>query len=862
MDDISGNNPGLRSNLARWTILSVAALFAAFSFYQIFSYTFVSFVVIAVSSIVASLIGKYEMSVPGTEIKFRPKVVLAFWGAMWLGVGGAAILGSLASASKKESASKYTMNDALRIASDTIAAFLGALAFQVSLIYYAGSKPAAIGGFNIPNEVVAASFLMAITHFAVSLALAAIINTTSDVEHRVKDLPVQQIAKGYFTTLSATIVLFLVFNHFGIEFGLVILPLVIFADIAFKIHIRSLELKTRQISEASRVHMATVEALATAIDARDQVGIGHVRRTQIYAVGIGNVMGLSDDEINALRTGALLHDIGKLAVPDHILNKPGRLTPGEMEKTKIHSSVGASILEKVGFPYPVVPIVKYHHECWDGSGYPEGLRGNNIPITARILAIADTFDTLRGARPYRHAVPRDEACDFLRSRAGSQFDPTIVDLFLRNLRIFENEIDAQGLTYEKTIEGPAVGSIVLDESATPNYVEQIKRANHEVFTLYSLARDFSGSLNLDETLSLFTRKIAEFIPFDTSVVYLLDESGETATAAYAHGLNRSVLSNKQIKLGEGATGYALKKLRPVENVDPALDFAFSDTEIGRDYSAMLSLPILADEKLIGAVSLYSCELSNYQDEHVRLLDTVSRIAADAIEKALKHAEAQIYALTDPMTGLPNSRSLQIEFDKEVTRASRTDSSFQLLVLDLDGFKSVNDTYGHKTGDNMLKEVGRVIREQLREYDFLSRYGGDEFVAIIPETNLADIKRLKRRIVEAVSNFVMPVNDEAFAGVGISLGSASYPSQGETFDELIVAADKAMYLTKAINRQRKLVTIPTETQAGLQPPGESSSTTIDTIIDPIEVTATHDRKNGSDQIADAEELRMIASSAIN
>lgn len=862
MDDISGNNPGLRSNLARWTILSVAALFAAFSFYQIFSYTFVSFVVIAVSSIVASLIGKYEMSVPGTEIKFRPKVVLAFWGAMWLGVGGAAILGSLASASKKESASKYTMNDALRIASDTIAAFLGALAFQVSLIYYAGSKPAAIGGFNIPNEVVAASFLMAITHFALSLALAAIINTTSDVEHRVKDLPVQQIAKGYFTTLSATIVLFLVFNHFGIEFGLVILPLVIFADIAFKIHIRSLELKTRQISEASRVHMATVEALATAIDARDQVGIGHVRRTQIYAVGIGNVMGLSDDEINALRTGALLHDIGKLAVPDHILNKPGRLTPGEMEKTKIHSSVGASILEKVGFPYPVVPIVKYHHECWDGSGYPEGLRGNNIPITARILAIADTFDTLRGARPYRHAVPRDEACDFLRSRAGSQFDPTIVDLFLRNLRIFENEIDAQGLTYEKTIEGPAVGSIVLDESATPNYVEQIKRANHEVFTLYSLARDFSGSLNLDETLSLFTRKIAEFIPFDTSVVYLLDESGETATAAYAHGLNRSVLSNKQIKLGEGATGYALKKLRPVENVDPALDFAFSDTEIGRDYSAMLSLPILADEKLIGAVSLYSCELSNYQDEHVRLLDTVSRIAADAIEKALKHAEAQIYALTDPMTGLPNSRSLQIEFDKEVTRASRTDSSFQLLVLDLDGFKSVNDTYGHKTGDNMLKEVGRVIREQLREYDFLSRYGGDEFVAIIPETNLADIKRLKRRIVEAVSNFVMPVNDEAFAGVGISLGSASYPSQGETFDELIVAADKAMYLTKAINRQRKLVTIPTETQAGLQPPGESSSTTIDTIIDPIEVTATHDRKNGSDQIADAEELRMIASSAIN
>ena len=194
-----------------------------------------------------------------------------------------------------------------------------------------------------------------------------------------------------------------------------LLALSITAYVAYRIHVRSLEGKTTEVMEASRIHLATVEALATAIDARDQLGVGHVRRIQIYAVGMGRLLELSDAEIDALRTGALLHDIGKLAVPDHILNKPGSLSHAEMEKVKTHSSVGASILEKVGFPNPVVPTVKYHHEFWDGSGYPEGLRGAHIPLTARILAVADSFDTLRGERPYRPAVSKDEACNFLRA---------------------------------------------------------------------------------------------------------------------------------------------------------------------------------------------------------------------------------------------------------------------------------------------------------------------------------------------------------------------------------------------------------------------------------------------------------------
>ncbi|HVF46300.1 MAG TPA: HD domain-containing phosphohydrolase [Pyrinomonadaceae bacterium] len=207
--------------------------------------------------------------------------------------------------------------------------------------------------------------------------------------------------------LITTAVLGLLFTRLGLELLYVIVPVVAPAACAYRIQHDQLRQKTRQIVEASRLHLATVEALATAIDARDQVGVGHVRRTQIYAVGMGEILGLSPEEIDAIRTGALLHDIGKLAVPDHILNKPDGLSPAEFEKTKIHSRVGASILEKVGFDSPVVPTVKYHHENWDGTGYPAGLKGESIPLTARILGLADAFDTMRAARPHRAAMTRE-----------------------------------------------------------------------------------------------------------------------------------------------------------------------------------------------------------------------------------------------------------------------------------------------------------------------------------------------------------------------------------------------------------------------------------------------------------------------
>lgn len=784
--------------------LSIAAL--GYSAYLSLGLSAVQITTLIVGTVASVFLNTYEFKIPKTQTVISAKELVAFWGVIWLGIPGGVLLAAGAGMARFYVSNRAKKQALFGVFVHLFSTFVAANVFYLTLEKWAGFTHRSVAENAIGFEwlAVATAAMVGSHYFLYSLITSSFLKIESNYSFSgLWKKNFAWTAGSYLLAAAAALALHLLFLEFGLAFGLVILPSAIVAHIAHKIHVRRLEQKTKEITEASRIHLAMVEALATAIDARDQVGIGHVRRTQIYAVGMGKLMNLSTDEIQALNTGALLHDIGKLAVPDHILNKPGRLTPAEMEKTKIHSSVGAAILDNINFPYPVVPTIKFHHETWDGTGYPDGLAKEEIPITARVLSVADAYDTLRGARPYRPAVSRDEARRFLLNGSGTQFDPKIVDVFLRNLRQFEAEVEAHGLSYKFDSETETKPDNQGEDFTDQSYVEQIKRANREVFTLYELAKIFSSALNLTDTLRLFSEKIGQFVPFDTCAIYLIDEKREDACAVYVEGKNSAALKGKRVKIGEGATGYVLKKRQSVHNINPGLDFSFSQLDFIQEYSAMVSLPLIANEKLVGAVSLYSCELDNYEDEHMRLLETVSRIASDAIYKSLQHAETESRALTDPMTQLPNARSLQIEFEKEFARASRNGSSFHVLMIDLDGFKSVNDTFGHKIGDLLLKEVGKVMLDQLREYDFLARYAGDEFVAIVPETSHEDINDLCRRIEKAVSEYSLPLNEGKAASVGVSLGSACYPNHGETLDQIIVSADKAMYAIKA-SRKRKMM----------------------------------------------------------
>lgn len=781
-----------------WYVMLVASVtVSAIAIEMAAQFPFYKITVLLSAVFISVLLSQYELRLPKTQIEISVGNVIAIWGVFWLGLSGGVLLGAAASSSKLLRERKITATGVFSICLTILSVSAAATVFSI-LYPVATNSDSGWAVLRDRDLIISGTVVMtAIIFLNFNLLDLAFRLFDGSMLGRFGRIFARRSIE-VFPIIGTTVVLCLLFAQFGISFGLVVVPIAVFAILAYRIHLKRLEQKTAQILEASRVHLATVEALATAIDARDQIGQGHVRRTQIYAVGLGEILGLNEDEINALRTGALLHDIGKLAVPDNILSKPGTLTPAELEKAKIHASVGASILETVGFGYPVVPTVKYHHEFWNGAGYPDGLCGEDIPLTARILAIADNFDTLRSDRPYRRAMTRENARDILSSGAGTQFDPTLIGVFLKKLSSFEAEIEKQGLSYNFD-ERAIVHAI---ESEGQNFVDQIKLANREVFTLFELAREFGGSENPGEILEMFTSRISELVPFDTCAIYLLDNTSQAASAVHVKGKNRSVLESNVIKAGNGASGMALKSRSVIKNVNPDLDFSIAQLDLIEPYSTMVCIPLLDEEELIGAVSLYSYVVSEYGDEHIRLLESVSRIAAEAIAKSQQHAETVAHALTDPMTGLPNARSLQVHFEKEMGRAARADQNLQILVMDLDGFKAVNDTFGHIAGDEMLRSVGRVVREQLRDYDFLARYGGDEYVAIIPDAEQDAVVDLCARIEKAVNDLRVPVEGGAFATVGVSLGSASYPNNGQTFDQIIVAADKAMYIRKSSRKLRE------------------------------------------------------------
>ena len=809
MADVTTTKHELASKAFLVLLLTAFVAVAAIAITWALGLSGIRLISLGVGSLVAILICRHKLQIPRTKLRILPKDIFALWGVIWLGIGGGVVIATVASAAMCVGTHKSRRRSTFQITSDAVATFV------VAGLYYLASNYLANGSGTLATfetaegvNILAAVVSMASIHFVISPTLVYTgrrLSGEKNIGQIIKETYFLT-AISYLFTVAATLLLHFTFLRFGIEFGLVILTVTVIGSIAHTVHKQRLAVKTREITEASRMHLATVEALATAIDARDQMGIGHVRRTQIYAVGIGEFLRLSDNEISALRTGALLHDIGKLAVPDHILNKGGGLTRAEIEKTKIHASVGASILEKVGFNTPVVPTVKYHHENWDGTGYPEGLKGENIPLTARILAVVDTYDTLRGARPYRPPVSQTDACAILESEAGSKFDPRLVRVFLDLLGRLEAEVTWQGLGYNFNRIDDQLGSAPGTEK--PSYVQQIKLANREAFTLYEVAKEFSASLSMGETAALFSEKIREFVRFDTCSIYILNKGSGVARSIHVAGKHAAVFNGHTIKIGDGVTGRVLETGVVIRSADPWPDLKLLRSSVISDYRSMVSLPLVADGNLIGAFSLYSTDSAGYGDEHLRLLETIAHIASDAFVKSLRHAEAEIHALTDSMTGLPNARSLQMQFEREVARAHRAGNTFQVLMLDLDGFKLVNDTFGHKTGDRMLIEIGKTIGAQLREYDFLARYAGDEFVALVPDTSSAAVRELCERIESAVSSFALRVDDD-LARVGVSIGAATYPYSGRTFDELVIAADKGMYSEKAKRKRAQAfaTTIP-------------------------------------------------------
>jgi len=391
----------------------------------------------------------------------------------------------------------------------------------------------------------------------------------------------------------------------------------------------------QRIAVMEKAHRETIEALAVAINAKDEVTHDHVLRVQVYAAGVAKILGCSEAEIEALRAGALLHDIGKIAVPDHILNKPGKLTAAEFEKMKIHTIAGAQILSRVEFPYPIVPVVRHHHERWDGQGYPDGLSGEDIPLTARILTVVDCFDAVREDRQYRKGMTREEAIDLIIRGSGAQYDPTVVGAFIAHLPEFETEIRShrgstlptfgieptEQLSEAAKLVPPAAG---LAEDEEP----QEGTAKDELTALTSLAQAMIGARSRDEIVNALALRLQSIVPYCLCTITLVDPKTGQNVVVGGDGPQWMLLKGRVIGAGEGVTGWVLANRKPFCNTDPKLDLPASFSEHCQNYLTLAAFPIIKDSMMHGAVSIYSSALSEYTPAHQKMLtDALSMVAS-------------------------------------------------------------------------------------------------------------------------------------------------------------------------------------------------------------------------------------------
>jgi diguanylate cyclase (GGDEF)-like protein/putative nucleotidyltransferase with HDIG domain len=570
--------------------------------------------------------------------------------------------------------------------------------------------------------------------------------------------------------------------------------------------------KARHLQEMAELHMNTIESLAIAIDAKDQTTHGHVRRTQLYATEMGRLLKVTEAECKALVAGALLHDIGKLAVPEYILNKPGKLTESEFAKMKIHPTVGGDILKRVGFPYPVEDIVRYHHEKWDGTGYPKGLKAQGIPLVARIISVVDFYDATRCDRPYRKGMTREDSLTLLRKMAGSSFDPKVVETFIAHVVEFDNMIAAQDIQEQVPSESdldangarPDAG-LASETLGTPDNAtgfRSITEAQREVFALHEIAQTIGSSLNLQDTVSLVSSKLRAIVPFDTCIIYLVDEKSGKALPAHTAGENVDVFAKRRINIGDGITGWVIANARSMCNASPELDLVGIPEEVTKSIKGVLVSPLIREDGAFGAITLYSKSRISYTSEHVRLLESVSHHASSALNNALTFEKTKESALTDTLTDLPNARAFYMMLEQRIAEGQRLNKeSLAVISMDVDDFKKVNDTYGHAVGDRVLAGIASVIKKELRQMDILARYAGDEFVAIMPMASVTMANMVAERVRAAVESQKYTVRTGRTVEVGVSLGVACFPADGETTEQLLTTAARNMQHDK---HARKLV----------------------------------------------------------
>lgn len=569
----------------------------------------------------------------------------------------------------------------------------------------------------------------------------------------------------------------------------IIVPLLVVSYLTYKTAMGRVEDANRHLTQLNALYLSTIETLAVAIDAKDQITHGHIRRVQQYAVALARRLGVTEEkQIRAIEAAALLHDMGKLAVPDYILNKPGSLTPAEYEKMKLHASVGADILSSIDFPYPVVPIVRHHHENWDGSGYPDGLRATDIPIGARILSVVDCFDALTSDRPYRPKLSDRAALEVIQKRRAAMYDPVVVDTFLK----VHAEFPAGG---EASREKPRAAFSAISEASLPATasssppaarLEQIAASSEEMLTLFEISRGLVGPLTVDDAAGIIARHLRRIVPSMFCVFYVYDATLDDLVVAHAAGDTTGVFSGLRIPLGQRLTGWVAANRQTIVNSDPTLDLGETARAIQPPLRCSIATPLVAADALVGVLTLYSANRNAFNDEHRRVVEAVARQVSHAIQSAREFERDKGPALRDSLTGLPNVERLH-QFAASLTNTSgELEGPCSVFFIDVDGLKDVSRKLGRAAGDQILAEIVAATRRALRTADLLFRYRSDEFVVFLAQTDPRTATTIASRVELSIRETESICRGQGVA-VSVSTGVASVPEDTRKFDDLISQA---------------------------------------------------------------------------
>jgi diguanylate cyclase (GGDEF)-like protein len=482
--------------------------------------------------------------------------------------------------------------------------------------------------------------------------------------------------------------------------------------------------------------------------------------------------------------------MGKLAVPEYILNKPGRLTPAEFEKMKLHASVGADILSAIDFPYPVVPIVRHHHENWDGTGYPDGLKGTEIPIGARILSVVDCFDALTSDRPYRPRLANDEAIKILIQRRGGMYDPLIVDTFIQvHERIAPESLPSgppRRALNEITSSGQAIPFV-----AGTSRLDEIAASADEMLTLYELARALGGQTSISDTGDIIAKHLRRLVPSSLCVFYIYDPTADELEAKHAMGEATSVIKGLRIPVGQRLSGWVAANRHTIANSDPVLDLGDVARSVNPRLRSCLSTPLLADDALVGVLTLYSATTDGFTEDHRRIVEVVARQIGHTFKSAVEFDNS---ARRDALTGLPNFKQLEDILDPHGT-GNIGDAC--LVLIDVRGLKQITVAHGRFAADEVVREVVHQARAGLRVADILFRSASDQLIALLSDADHDTGIAVANRIRKSINEKPVVANGNVIE-IDASVHCISAPADGRSLVELVTAA-----------RLRNLTSTPTD-----------------------------------------------------